>query len=110
MWKACVFLLQLFSTFKLVYFSSGIKGRKIDIIDNRHYEERKRADEIGEYTFIYSGDHKDKTGAPYVGMILRIAFKSSITGYSWIDNKIVTLKIERGETHCCIIGMYATVR
>jgi exonuclease III len=88
---------------------SELKKRKLDIIVVSETKKKSKGTEkIDDYIFIYCGVEKDKTTAAGVGIILRKKLKSRIIGYSWISERITTIKIKT-RSHCYIIGEYAPV-
>jgi hypothetical protein len=89
---------------------SELKKRKIDIIIVTETQKKaKGTEEIDDYIFIYSGVEEEKGAAAGVGIILRKRLKSRIIRYSWISERITTIKIKTGRSHCYIIGAYAPV-
>jgi hypothetical protein len=58
---------------------------------------------------MYCGVETEKRAASGVGIFLRKELKTRILGYSWVNNRIVTLKLGTGRSHCYIVGVYSPV-
>ena len=69
----------------------------------------KGSEELGEYIFINSRVNKEQRAIAGVGILIRSQLKTRIIGYSWINERIITLKLKTGRSHCNIIGVYAPV-
>lgn len=65
--------------------------------------------EIGESILIYSGVEKDQRAQSGVGILIKKSLKKQIISYSYINDRIITLKMKTGRSNCWIIGIYAPV-
>lgn len=85
-----------------------MENRNIDmLVVSETKKKGKGSEEIGDYIFLYSGVEREKRAASGVGIMLHKRLKSRILGYSWISDRIITLKFRTGRSHCNIIGVYA---
>jgi hypothetical protein len=80
---------------------------KIDILVVTEKKKKgKGSEEVGKYYFIYLGIQKEKMAASGIGIMIKRSLKKRIIPYSWVSDRIVTLKLRTGRSHCLIIGVY----
>jgi hypothetical protein len=85
----------------------GMKRMKIYISVVTETKKGKGSEEVGKYYFIYSGVEKEKGAASGVGIMMKRSLKKRIISYSWVNDRIVALKLRKDTSHCLIIGLYA---
>jgi hypothetical protein len=99
------------NTYKISGILNELKNWNIDILVTTETKKKGiRTEEVRDCIFIYSGVDIGKRAASDVGIILRKALKLRTTGYFWINDRIVTVKIKIGSSHFYITSLCAAVK
>jgi len=62
---------------------------------------------IGNYTMLYSGVPQKTRAQLGVALIIDQKWASRITNYSFVNNRIITVRLKTNRGHTTIIGVYA---
>ena len=93
---------------KITEVITEMKNRKIDILVVTETKKKMKGSEIKDgYVYIYSGVDQNRRAAAGVGILIRKELKARIIGYTWYNERLITVKIKSGRSHYYIIGAYA---
>jgi len=62
---------------------------------------------IGNYLILYSGVSQETGAQSGIALITDHKWTSLITNYSFVNNRIITVRLKTNRQHITIIGIYA---
>jgi len=84
-----------------------IKGIHVAVISETK-KKRKGTKMIGNYTMLYSGVSQKTQAQSGVALIIDHKWTSRITNYSFVNDRIINVRLKSNRGHVTIIGVYTS--
>lgn len=85
-----------------------LKARNVHIaIITETWKKLKGTKDLNHYVMIYSGVPQNKRAQSGVAILVDSKWKSKIEFYTYVDERILTIRLRIGRGHLTIIGVYA---